>query len=65
MAYVCTKFEVSSISQSRDILEELKIYKELCRCRDCAMCFVSRNYKSDLQPHSRSLVFVPFDRLYV
>ena len=31
---------------------------------DCATCFVSCNYKSDLQAHSRLLVFVSFDRPY-
>ena len=25
-------------------------------------CFVSHNYKSDLQPHSKSLVLVPFSK---
>ena len=33
--------------------------------RDQATCFVTRNNKSDLQTHSRSLVFVPFDRPYM
>jgi len=29
------------------------------------VCFVGRNYKSDFQPHSRSLVFVPLGGLYM
>jgi len=33
--------------------------------RDHATSFVTRNNKSNLQTHSRSLVFVPFDRPYI
>jgi len=33
--------------------------------RDRATHFASHKYKSDLQTHSRSLVFTPFDRAYM
>ena len=40
--------------------------EQLCRCRGIHTThFVSRNNKSDLQAHSRSLVFMPFDKPYV
>ena len=44
-----------------------KIYwqEALLLQRNCAMRFVTRNNKSDFHTHSRSLVFVPFDRPYM
>jgi len=38
--------------------------KALQMQRDPVMHFVNHNNKSDLQAHSRSLVFVPFDQPY-
>jgi len=40
----------------------IKLQEALQMQRDRTTRFVSRNNKSDLQAHSRSLVFVPFDR---
>jgi len=38
MANQNTKFEISSLNYSRDILRKLKIYKKLCSCRGTGMC---------------------------
>jgi len=59
IAHLCTAWHWNcNVSVRQSAWYCVKSYKKLCRCK--ATRFVSRNYKSDLQANSRSLVFVPY-----